>query len=267
MLTGVLGRPFVDLEPHLDLSGLDEVHEEICLALTQIPVDYTGGSHRSMGIVPPSLRAQSWADYGEVIAAMSEREFATLRSLADDPAAFGDKDQEFGEERDVALSRRQMLWLERRFGVYFPWKVYVELIPNRHWGDRADPAGKAWNRIARSFFPKTMAFVKRLPFASIGRCNVMGLDTNDFGTVHRDADPAEEPAGPFITLCPAKNKRLFLWDEERGEKTEVVSRAYWFNDGDYHGVEPDPWFRYSLRVDGTFRDDFLEKVQGLGSRV
>ena len=54
-IRGILGRPFVQLDEHLDLSGLSEIHEEICLALTQVPVDYTGGSHRSMGIVPPSL--------------------------------------------------------------------------------------------------------------------------------------------------------------------------------------------------------------------
>jgi hypothetical protein len=41
----------------------------------------------------------------------------------------------------------------------------------------------------------------------------------------------------------------------------VVSRAYWFNDHGYHGVEKDPYFRYSIRVDGIFREDFLERVK------
>ncbi len=39
------------------------------------------------------------------------------------------------------------------------------------------------------------------------------------------------------------------------------TRAYWFNDGDYHGVEADPFFRYSVRVDGFFRPEFLQHLR------
>jgi hypothetical protein len=264
VITGIFGRPYLRLERYLDLSALPAVHDEICLGLTQIPVDYTGGSHRSMGIVPPSLLDESWRDYGEVIRAMTDEEFATFRSLADDPRALDPErrdELEFGEERDVPLSRRQMLWLKVRFGVYFPWKVFVELIPNRYWGDKAKSEGKSFTRVAKTFFPKTIAFVQKLPFESIGRCNIMGLEANDFGTVHRDADPAVEEASPFITIAPVPGKRLFLWDEDARAKLPVEGTAYWFNDGDYHGVDPDPFFRYSLRVDGVFRPEFMEQLR------
>ena len=36
----------------------------------------------------------------------------------------------------------------------------------------------------------------------------------------------------------------------------MPGRAYWFNDHDYHGVLPDPFFRYSIRVDGVFTREF-----------
>ena len=115
---------------------------------------------------------------------------------------------------------------------------------------------------AKTFFPRTLDFVRRLPFQQIGRCNVMGLDANDHGTVHRDGVPEEKlEVDHFITFVPGANKRLFLWDEEAKTKTPVTARAYWFNDSDYHGVEADPFFRYSIRVDGIFRDEFLRAVQ------
>jgi hypothetical protein len=266
-LTGIFGKPFVDLEPVLDLSALPEVHDEICLALTQIPLDYTGGSHRSMGIVPPSRTDDALVDYGEVIRAMGDSEFRTFVSLADDPRSIdvARRDElEFGEERDHPLSRRQMLWLEIRHRVYFPWKAYVELIPNRYWSEKAESEGKDFTRRARAFFPKTIAFVRSLPFERVGRCNVMGLDTNDHGTLHRDGDPREQTRpDEFITLCPAPGKRLFLWDEEARAQTIVEGRAYWFNDHDYHGVLADPFFRYSVRIDGVFRDDFRERLARL----
>jgi hypothetical protein len=265
---GIWGQPFVSLDQHLDLSPLAEIHEEICLALTQVPVDYTGGSHRSMGIVPPSRAAEVHVDYGEVIRGLDDGAFGVFRSLADDPSSIDASARitmEFGEEREHALSRRQMLWLKLRHGVYFPWKVYVEMIPNRLWTEKSSAEGKDFTRLARTFFPKTVAFAKSLPFESIGRCNIMGLEGHDHGTVHRDGDPADDAEGhapdQFVAFCPAGNKRLFLWDEGARRKTYVNGRAYWFNDHDYHGVDADPFFRYSVRVDGVFKASFLERIQ------
>lgn len=264
-LRGIFSRPYLRLDDHLPLTGLAAVHEEVCLALTQVPVDYTGGSHRSMNIVPPSQRDACLVDYGEVIAAMTDEQFETFRALADDPSAIDPRRRReltFGEERTVPLSRRQMLWLKVRFGVYFPWKAYVELIPNRHWSDKSQSEGKDFTRIARAFFPRTIAFVKSLPFERIGRCNVLGLEGHDHGTVHRDGEP-EEQSEPdqFITLCPAADKRLFLWDEDTQAKTYVEGRAVWFNDFDDHGVDPAPIFRYSIRVDGVFLPEFVDALR------
>lgn len=258
--------PYVALDRFLDTSPLDAIHDEVCLAFTQVPVDYTGGSHRSMGIQPPSKIDRSYADYGEVIAQLSDKEFETFRSLSDNPREIDPTkprgELEFGEERDYPLSRRQMLWLKVRYKVYFPWKAYIELIPNRYWTDKADPEGKDFNRIAKSFFPKTIQYVKSLPFVHIGRCNIMGLEANDFGTVHRDGDPeTQKEPDHFITFCPTADKRLFLWDEDTKTQTHVAGRAYWFNDHDYHGVDADPFFRYSIRVDGLFRPEFLEALR------
>jgi hypothetical protein len=153
-----------------------------------------------------------------------------------------------------------MQWLKVRFGVYFPWKVYVELIPNRWWGDKAE--AKPFTRVAESFFPQTIAFVRSLPFERVGRCNVMGLESFDHGTIHRDGDPAEQEAPDhFITFVPGGEKVVFLWDEERRAELPLAPRAYWFNDFDYHGVAAAPHFRYSVRVDGVFQPAFVARLE------
>ena len=263
-LAGLYGKPYIDLERHIDLTALDAIHEEVCLALTEVPVEYTGGSHRSMEIMAPSRTAEAYTDYGEVIEGLSPEAYQTFRSLAADPETYPPHQyaSTFGEERQYELSRRQMLWLETRHGVYFPWKVYFEMIPNRTWDEKSSPEGKAFTRLARTFFPKTIELVKRLPFLHIGRCNLYGLAPFDHGTVHRDGGPADKPAADhFLTICPGGNKRLFLWDEEEKTELPITSRAYWFNDSDYHGVLADPFFRYSIRVDGVFQPEFLERIQ------
>lgn len=261
-IEGIFGRPYIDLERYLDLGPLAEIHDEICLGLTRVPVDYTGGSHRTLGIVPASRRDEAYADYGEVLRGLSAQEMRTFESLREGPAhaPAGDPGALYGEEREVPLSRRQMLWLKFRYGVYFPWKVYLEFIPNRYWSEKHVSEGKDFTRVARALFPRTIAFVKTLPFLSIGRCNLMGLEANDHGTVHRDGEREHSEPCHFITVCPAGNKRLFLWDEAGQRKHVVSSRAYWFNDNDYHGVEAAPFFRYSLRIDGSFTPEFLERL-------
>ena len=120
-----------------------------------------------MGIVPPSRAHEALVDYGEVIRAMDAATFAVFRSLGDDPGRIDPERRgalEFGEEREVPLSRRQMLYLKYRHGVYFPWKVYVELIPNRWWGDKSRGESKRFTRLAESFLPQTVGFVRGLPF-------------------------------------------------------------------------------------------------------
>jgi len=265
---GIGGHPYIDLERYVDLRALEALDDEVALGLAHVPTEYTGGSHKTMGIVPPSFEDDPYVDYGQVISRMPRTELRTFISLSDTPGAFdGDPDlyerrhDAFGEERDHPLSKKQMLWLKYRYGVYFPWQVFYEMIPTAGWEDKANGEGKAFTAEAKRRFPGLIAFVKSLPLTVVGRCNILGLDADHHGTIHQDGDPEDGEAEHFITLCPRKNKRLFLWDEERQKKTFVVSRAYWFNDHGWHGVEPDPWFRYSIRVDGVFDPAFLARVK------
>ena len=263
MLTGVFGRPYVALDDFFDLSDLEALHDEICAGLARMPTGYTGGSHRSMGIMPPEREAEALTDYQEVIRGLPDAQWATFCELADDPPAARSARSlpgpaEFGEERDLPLSARQMLWLKMRHRVYFPWKVYAELIPCARWEDKCD-AGKRFTRTAEALFPHLLAFVRRLPFAHVGRCNIMGLEAHDHGTVHRDGAPGRAPE-PFLALCPRGDKRLYVYDAAQQETSVVEGRVIWFNDCDYHGVLADPWFRYSVRVDGPFTPEFSARL-------
>jgi hypothetical protein len=101
----------------------------------------------------------------------------------------------------------------------------------------------------------------RFETAIVGRCNVMGLEAHDHGTIHRDGVPAKGRApDPFLILCPRADKRLYVFDPGSGERIVVEGRAVWFNDHDYHGVLADPFFRYSLRVDGPFTAQFEQAL-------
>jgi Rieske 2Fe-2S family protein len=80
--------------------------------------------------------------------------------------------------------------------------------------------------------------------------------------MHRDSEPGKTLTVPHsISLDPRGNKRFVLTDPQRERLVPVESRAYWFNDMDYHGVEADPFFRYSIRVDGVFDSKWLSGLR------
>lgn len=269
-LVGILGQPFIDLEPFIDTAALEALDLEVCLGLARVPTFVTGGSHKSMGIVPDDLADDPYVDYGQAIAAMSREEFILFASLSDTPHLLDPEERAsytFGEERDFPLSRRQARYLEFRHGVYFPWSTYLELMPGGTWDEASHPEGKAFTRDALVYFPRTVALVRALPLTSIGSVKVLGLSANQHGTVHRDREPTEgRIPDTFIMLSPMglarpdRAKRFFLWDDVRKTEEVATSSAYWFNDADYHGVLADPYFRYSLRVDGAFTPELREEL-------
>jgi hypothetical protein len=262
---GIWGRPYVDLSGFIDTSALTDLHEEICLGLCRVETSYTGGSLKWMGVVAPEVQADPHADVMHVISRFTRRELARFVSLGDDPHAFDldeDKDYEFGDETDHPLNREQRLYLKYRYGVYFPWKVAYHLLENVWWEDKNSGEGKDFVGEAYEHFPRTLAFIRGLPFREIGRAVLFGLEANDHAPLHRDTRPgSKDEVDHSITICPMQNKRFYLADRDRATRLHVTPKVYWFNDMDWHGVEADPFFRYSIRVDGVFDPAFLRDLK------
>ena len=264
-LHGIWGLPFFDLAPLLDTEPLAAIDEEIALGLTRVATSYTGGTLKWMGVVAPPVMGDGYRDAMHVVERLTREEFAAFVSLADDPAAY-DVDRRgtysFGDETDHPLNRRQMLYLKYRHGVYFPWKVTYHLLENVWWEDKHSGEGKDFLREARDVFPRTVEYVERLPFREIGRAVLFGLEANDHAPLHRDTEPgAGRAIEHSITICPRRNKRFYLSDPSLETRLRVDTPLYWFNDMDWHGVEADPFFRYSIRIDGVFDEAFERELR------
>ena len=258
-LCGVWDRAYLDLSRYIDTSSFGALDDEIVYALSRVESSYTGGSLKWMGVVAPWVHDDPYVDYGHV----SKSELARFVSLADDPSVFDlDRTYTFGDETDHPLTRAQMLYLKHRYGVYFPWKVCYHLLENERWEDKHSGEGKHFTDEARREMPLTVAFIERLPFREIGRCVIFGVEANDHAPAHRDSEPGKAlQIAQSISFDPRGRKRFFLCDTEGESETIVEAPIYWFNDMDYHGVLADPFFRYSVRVDGVFEPGFLECIR------
>ena len=92
---------------------------------------------------------------------------------------------------------------------------------------------------------------------------IFGIEANDHAPLHRDSEPGRSlQVAQSISFNPRGTKRFYLCDAERESSTTVTTPIYWFNDMDYHGVHSDPFFRYSVRVDGIFEPAFLKRLVG-----
>jgi hypothetical protein len=268
-LWGIFGRPYLDLGEVLDLSALEAIDAEISRGLAQVEPRYTGGTLKWMGVVAPWAMEDGYRDAMDVIESLPDDELAVFLSLADDPSALRVEDRaryRFGDETDHPFTRAQERWLAYRHGAYFPWKVCYHLLENERWEDKHSGDGKTFGDEAREVFPETVRYLEALPFTEIGRAVIFGLEPNDHAPLHRDSEPGRAlQVAQSISLCPRRDKRFYLQNHADDPPLVVSAGAYWFNDMDYHGVLADPYFRYSVRVDGTFRPGFAEELRDLAA--
>ena len=259
---GIFGRPYADLRGLVDTSGFPELHDEITRGLAQVETRYTGGTLKWMGVTAPWTERDGYRDAMHAVQAMSRAERAEL-------VALGEYDEEppedapLGDETPYPFSRAQERFLEQRHGAYFPWKASYHLLENDRWDDKHSGDGKDFSEEAREVFPKTIAFIESLPFTEIGRVVIFGLLPNDHAPAHRDSEPGKALAiAQSISFAPGGKKRFFLTTPDGREEVVVDTPIYWFNDMDWHGVHADPFFRYSVRVDGVFDPAFLDAIRG-----
>ena len=279
-LAGVFGKPYADLSDLIDTSSFDELHREITRGLATVETSYTGGTLKWMGVCAPWVLREPHRDAMHAIQAMSPDEIAELVALGDDPAASAsasargidarDPDLTFGDETDRPFTNAQTRFLEQRHGVYFPWKVCYHLLENDRWEDKHSGAGKDFGEEARAVFPKTVAFVESLPMVELGRVVIFGLLPNDHAPAHRDSEPGKALAvAQSISFEPSRGatgsagrqKRFYVASPDGSTELPIDAPIYWFNDMDWHGVHADPWFRYSVRVDGVFEPGFLDRIR------
>ena len=231
--------PFVNFEPYLDTSDFSGLHEEVVLGLSAIDQNHMSWG-KFTGVFP--------SDRGIYESVMIEDEYLTSGNLS---------------EKEKALFRTMNKQQMRKY-LYFskpilkPWAFTVYLKTSSF--SEKSKNNPIWDPVAASF-PKLCRFVESMPFEQIGR--VMFFCTDGFRDVplHRDDYPAKH-ADHSVNIFFDGWRPSYIYDPRTGDKQylEKGCRAYVFNNRDYHGVDAENRFRYTLRVDGTFNAETIRAL-------
>jgi hypothetical protein len=109
-------------------------------------------------------------------------------------------------------------------------------------------------------FALLMDFIATLPFKTTARMMIMYDEGGHAVTPHRD-HPLTGRCHEFVWFRTNLNKPFYLLNPKTGEKRYVESYSAWFDTvNQFHGAEPYNGMSVSIRVDGTFTDEFRKRI-------
>jgi len=227
---------FINCDNLVDTSKFDELHEEVMIGLSTMPQEDMLWS-RFGGTMPPGK-------YEDLVL---EAEILSEELLSE-------REKEIISTMDIQQVRK-FLYFSR--GALKPWAFNVYL----RWGQfekKTSQHALDWNPVA-DYFPKVQEFLKSLPFESMGRILFFCTDGFREVPVHRDQRP-ETHYDHGMNFFFDGNRGSYIYDPNTEEKKylDKSARSYFFNNRDYHGVDSEDRFRYTLRIDGTFNDEAKE---------
>ncbi len=103
-------------------------------------------------------------------------------------------------------------------------------------------------------------FIQTLPFKATGRMLIIYDDAGKEVPAHRD-HLESEICNDFIWFRTNLKKPFYVLNQNTGLKKYVESYSAWFDAvNQYHGSEAVEGLSFSIRVDGTFTDEFKARI-------
>lgn len=250
---GVLGvgknrYPILSMDQYIDHSMDEELHTECCIGLAQSSEYRLGMAH---GPLPESEKVRIGADYSWTDMLRNIEQFdpdGRHRRAIDQIIATTPVDNLFS-----AVYR----YVYFAMGAPIPWFFALYL---KYSGFKDKATDGQWLPAATRF-PKLLKYIETLPFKEIGRVLFFTTYPNAGVVMHRDSN-VNEHKDHNINLFFTGGRPSYVWDDINNKKVylDPTAKSYFFNNRDYHGVDPEPQFRYTLRIDGTFTDELQEKL-------
>lgn len=225
---GINGKYFVDFTASLSDVDFDELDLEICLGLAKCNLDKYPMVN---GVIPEKIQVKELAGEFESNALFN-----------------------YSSNREHLLGldiqqRRKFLFFRKKSLI--PWFFILDLKPNLFKTKSQDLY--PWADCIK-LFPKLKDCILKLPFIEIGRVVIYGSWPESRVPCHRDSYPSND-YDHHINFNPGGYRPVYVYDSINDIKHYLPDnyKFYAYNTSDYHGVDPLPYFSYTVRVDGIFK--------------
>ena len=236
-IAGINGKPFIDFSAYKNDYDFNIIDEELCLyfartELNQIPM--------VSGQIPTQLSNEysNLVFEDEYIQNLSDIELSSLKHL------------------DIPTRRKYLYYRNK---ILLPWTFILVLKPNMFKSKNQDI--NPWEPFVDSHLAYTKSFIQSLPFKHIGRVVIYGSWGGSLVPCHRDGY-LEKHKDHHINFNPGGYRPVFVYDPIKNKKTYLNKnyKLYAYNVRDYHGVDSIPNFSYTVRVDGEYTDNVINKI-------
>jgi len=242
--------PIMSMDQYIDHSQDEELHIECCKGLAL-------SSNYKMGMIYGSVPPEVSLDFGgkncwtDMLNNLKEYDPTGIhRKIIEEIIDTTDKDH---------VLQAVYKYCYYALGSMIPWyfALYLKKTP---FNKKTEPNENYLEDC--KYFPKLMKYIDTLPFKQIGRILFFTTYPNAGVLTHRDSIVTNHKDHNINLYFSAGWRPSYIWDEITKEKTylEKGARSYFFNNRDYHGVDPEPVFRYTVRIDGTFTDELCDRL-------
>lgn len=260
MIRGIGGKPYIDLDPYLDIEGFKNLHPEICRGMAEAREYAKEGTWMTPGF---DFNDMSYiANWKPIYKAMLE-----WQSLPDtDPIKIEGMKIFPKDMRDYKQRNVFVRFLVSAMGAHDPYIYYVLWEEGTNMKDRGEIERPPLPE--QAFFPGVVDWVENLKkegiIEHIGRVIFFVGASSTQPFEHRDLD-ADTPTYTdhnieFIHIRPLIKRGFYIWDPQEKKKHYINSHACFFNDQDWHGGEFSMEQQYGLRIDCKFTKEFKKAI-------
>jgi hypothetical protein len=251
MIRGIAGKPYIDLDPYLDIDTLKSLHYKICKGIVKSKYKKEGN------IVRPGGFNDAY-----------ELTFKPTFQALDEYNALPDYHEIkiLGKELGELNNRDEfVLFLKLALGAYDPYQFIFLKTEAGGWETRFEE--KPWAPDA-DYFPELRQWIEKLEgtvFKHLGRIIIFKAEHDGKTSFHRDLIYPKETdyfdhRHEFIHVRTRLDRPFYIWDAETDTKVETESYAIFFNDQDWHNGGVSNVQTFSIRIDGEFTEEFRQQA-------
>jgi hypothetical protein len=238
-----------NLENKIDISGLENIHLEICCGIALSTRDL------STRLIP---HHEAEGNIKEAIDFKSSEE-ARISAVKDDVSQFLSSNEL--KIYDSFNYNQKRVFLEVYKGAYTDGEfVRIKFTKKENLNDKFATFYSSTTELTENakHFPLLLNWINTLPFSDIGRILIFVTKHHLPGDLHYDRrDDWLDGRHHFIWLNPFGQKKFSIY--EGYTEVEVSSKAMFFDTSCIHGSGSNNRTVYTIRVDGQFTKEFCDE--------